>query len=620
MASCTGRVEPLVAAPTARQVLDQQIEVETPEQVLLSYTIAGIGSRSAAAILDTLLWLALILLVLVGDRAFTGHLTGGSSWAVAVLSLIAFVIFWAYFVLFEGLWDGQTPGKRQLGLRVVRDGGYSVGFAASAVRNLIRIVDMQPMPTYGIGIVCAVLSPTGKRLGDYAAGTMVVRERAIMVGTGAPPSEVLGPDTTDSAPTAALTDEEYALLDRYMERRNSIDAVRRADLAEQLAVRFRDRAPGLTGSDSAVLVRLHEMERRARARGAPARSGKGAQREQYAIVARGTPRWREFAVLLASAQQRGLGAMSEAEVTDFVSRYRELAGDLARLQTAARGRDLDSLFALSRLVAAGHSLLYRGRSLTWRSVWDYMTIAVPAEIRRSVLPIGLAAAFLFVPAAIAWVSIVRHPALANQLLPPGMIDRAEHGAEWDRAGKGYVQIPDSIRPVEASAIMRNNIQVSIVTFAGGVAAGAGTLYALTANGIELGAVMGLYQSKGVLSLIVRFIAPHGVLELSAITLAGGAGLLIGSALLLPGAMTRREALVVRGQRAMRLIAATVLLLIVAGSLEGLVSPIPSWSLGWKLAVSAVTAVCLVVYVYGRRPNPAPLYIESSAGSATSRRS
>ena len=181
-----------MAAPTARQVLDQQIEVETPEQVLLSYTIAGIGSRSAAAILDTLLWLALILLVLLGDRAFTGHLTGGSSWAVAVLSLIAFVIFWAYFVLFEGLWDGQTPGKRQLGLRVVRDGGYSVGFAASAVRNLIRIVDMQPMPTYGIGIVCAVLSPTGKRLGDYAAGTMVVRERAIMVG-GAPPSEVLDP-------------------------------------------------------------------------------------------------------------------------------------------------------------------------------------------------------------------------------------------------------------------------------------------------------------------------------------------------------------------------------------------------------------------------------------------
>jgi uncharacterized membrane protein SpoIIM required for sporulation/uncharacterized RDD family membrane protein YckC len=600
MASCAGRAEPTVATSVTRQALDQQVAVETPEQVLLSYTIAGIGSRSAAALIDTMLWAALVFLVLAAAGAFSGHLTRSSSWAVALLLLIAFAIFWAYFVLFEGLWDGQTPGKRQLGLRVVRDGGYSVGFAASAIRNLIRVIDMQPGGTYGIGIVCAVLSPTGKRLGDYAAGTMVVRERAITIGTGAPPSDVLGPDTTEMPPAAVLTDDEYALLDRYMERRNSIDAVRRAELAQQLVVRFRDRAPGLTGGDSAVLVRLHELERRARARGAPAHSGKGAAREQNAIVARGTPRWREFAALLASAQHRGLGAMSEAEVSDFVSRYRELAGDLARLQTAARGRELDSLFALSRLVAAGHSLLYRGHSLTWRSVWDYMTITVPAEIRRSVIPIGLAAAFLFVPAAIAWVSIVRHPALANQLIPAGMIDRAEHGAEWDRSGKGYVQIPDSIRPVAASGIMSNNIWVSTLTFAGGIAAGAGTLYTLTANGIELGAVMGLYQSKGILSLIVRFIAPHGVLELSAITLAGAAGLLIGSALLLPGTMTRREALVVRGRRAIRLIAATVFLLVVAGSLEGLVSPIPSWPLAWKLYVSAATVVFLVVYVYGRR--------------------
>jgi uncharacterized membrane protein SpoIIM required for sporulation/uncharacterized RDD family membrane protein YckC len=574
---------------------------------MLSYTIAGIGSRSAAALIDTVLWLGLYLLILAAQSAFTGHLAGGSSWARAVLGLIGFVIFWAYFVLFEGLWDGQTPGKRRLGLRVVRDGGYSVGFAASAVRNLVRVVDMQPIITYGVGIVCAVLSPTGKRLGDYAAGTMVVRERAIAVGSGSSTSTDDRADVTADAtiPTAVLTDDEYALLDRFMARRSTLDAQRRSELTAQLAVRFRDRAPALTGSDAAVLVALHEMERRARARGAAGRSGKGAVREQHAIVARGTPRWQQFAALLTSAQRRGLAGLSESEVTDFVSRYRELAGDLARLQTAAGGRDIDSLFALSRLVAGGHNLLYRDRRVSWRSAWDYMTITVPGEIRRSMLPIGLSAAFLFGPATIAYVAVVRHPTVANELVPPSMIDRADRGVEWAKSGKGYIDIPDSLRPVAASAIMSNNIQVSTLTFAGGIAAGLGTLAVLVFNGIDLGAVLGLYQSKGILSLIVRFIAPHGVLELSAITLSGGAGLLIGSALLIPGAMTRREALIERGRRAIRLVAATVLMLVVAGTLEGLVSPIPSWTLAEKLLVSGLTAVLLLCYVNMGRGAPSP---------------
>ncbi len=121
------------------------------------------------------------------------------------------------------------------------------------------------------------------------------------------------------------------------------------------------------------------------------------------------------------------------------------------------------------------------------------------------------------------------------------------------------------------------------------------------NGIDLGAVLGLYQSKGILSLILRFVAPHGVLELSAITFSGAAGLLIASAFLLPGVMTRREALIVRGRRAIRLLAATVLMLVVAGSIEGLLSPIPSWTLAEKMSVSAVTAVLLALYTYGRRP-------------------
>jgi uncharacterized membrane protein SpoIIM required for sporulation len=182
-----------------------------------------------------------------------------------------------------------------------------------------------------------------------------------------------------------------------------------------------------------------------------------------------------------------------------------------------------------------------------------------------------------------------------------MIERAEHGVQWAKSDSGYIQIEDSLRPVAASAIMSNNIWVSTMTFAGGITGGLLTAYALAMNGIDLGAVLGLYQSKGILSLILRFVAPHGVLELTAITFSGAAGLLIASAFLMPGAMTRREALIVRGRRAIRLVAATVLLLVVAGSIEGLLSPIPSWTLAEKLSVSAATAVLLAIYIVGRRP-------------------
>jgi hypothetical protein len=232
-----------------------------------------------------------------------------------------------------------------------------------------------------------------------------------------------------AAPAAALSEDEYSLLERYMARRQALDPARRSAITASLAERFRPRAPDLAGADAAVLVQLFAREQAARARGQAVRTETGAAREQHAIVARGSPRWQEFAAMLASAQTRGLAAMSESEVEEFVARYRELSGDLARLQTAVGGRDATSLFYLNRLVAGGHNLLYRDRRVNWRSAWDYMTITVPREIRRSGPVIALAAALLFAPAVIAYVSVVRHPEIIPQIVPAGMIDRANQGVK-----------------------------------------------------------------------------------------------------------------------------------------------------------------------------------------------
>src|SRR5215208_1030577 len=184
---------PARAAPrTAARALDQRVEIETPEQVIVSYEVAGVGSRAAAALIDYAICaaslLALFVLGSLATRPFRGafgrELT--APWIIALLIAAQFVLVWGYYVLFEGLRDGQTPGKRRMGLRVVQDGGYSVTFGVSAVRNIVRALDMQPGVFYVVGMVSAALSSRGKRLGDIVAGTIVIRERVAHRPRGSP--------------------------------------------------------------------------------------------------------------------------------------------------------------------------------------------------------------------------------------------------------------------------------------------------------------------------------------------------------------------------------------------------------------------------------------------------
>ena len=592
--------------------LSQTVDIETPELVVVSYTIAGLGSRVYAAIIDLFICVVMylgmifgILLLARGDR--NANDTGASAstaFAVAVMFLLLFAILWGYYLLFEGLRDGQTPGKRMLRLRAVRDGGYSVGFSASAVRNLMRIVDLQPAFSYLVGISSVAFTKSGKRLGDIVAGTLVVRE-ALVRQPVAPAVAVSSEPAV--VPTAQLTDAEFALLERWSERRGALEPEKRRQLATQVATRLRRALPAdETGSEAAALLKLLASERRAREHGAAARGATGASRERYAIVTTRSPRWIAFAARLAEAQRRGLKALGETGVRDFVAEYRALSVDLARLQTAARGQPGEELFYLGRLVAGAHNLLYREKRSSLNDVLRFIAIDVPTEVRRSVVPIAVAAAFLFAPALISYTAVIRDPAVAPVFIPTGMLDRAEDGVNRARNGDGYIPDPQVFRPVMASQIISNNVQVTIAAFGFGVTAGLGTLLLLLLNGVSLGGVFGLYQSKGILSLLLAFVAPHSVLELSAVCISGGAGLLIAAALILPGGRTRRAALADNSRRAMRLLSASTLFLIVAGSIEGMVSPIPYWPLSLKLVVAAFTAVLMYVFLRGgAAPAPVP---------------
>ncbi len=600
--------------------LSQSVDVETPELVVLSYTVAGVGSRAVAAIIDYLICIVIAVALAIGMAMLgSGFLAKGAydkltaAWVGAVMGLLVFALVWLYYVLFEALNDGQTPGKRMMRLRVVLDGGLAVTFEASAIRNLVRFVDLQPVFLYAVGMIALVTSSRGKRLGDMAAGTLVVKEDVTQQPLVAK-TKRRQDDATPMAITARLTEPEYAMLDRFVQRRMQFDVARRTALAASIAERLADALgdDATVSSPMGALVRLHDEEQQARVRGVAARSDAGAARERHAIVAINAPRWSAFAERLKRIQSGGLKGQDETVVREFVHEYRELTSDLARLRTATRGTDSAELFYLNRLVASAHSLLYRRRTITLRRVVQFLFGDVPAEIRASFRPIALAAALLFVPMVVTARAIVVKPALASTLLPASMLARADSGVVKAKTGKGYIEDPQVLRPMMASRLVTNNVQVAFMAFAFGITAGIMTVWVLVMNGLSIGAAIGLYISKDIGHLIFGFIAPHGVFELSAIAIAGAAGLLLGAGMLIPGDRTRRAALAVNGRRAIRLVGGCAFLLIFAGAIEGFISPNATITQTAKFGVSAITAVLLVLYVFPWAPKEATAPRDSSA--------
>ena len=151
----------------------QHLEVETPEHVVVDYEIAGLGSRALAALVDGLIILATFVALAV-TVALTRSILPGFGLFLLIVGFFALV--WGYFALFEGLWHGQTPGKRFVGIRVMRETGHAVTFRDAAARNLVRVIDFLP-PPYLLGAALVALHPRAKRLGDIVAGTVVVRDR-----------------------------------------------------------------------------------------------------------------------------------------------------------------------------------------------------------------------------------------------------------------------------------------------------------------------------------------------------------------------------------------------------------------------------------------------------------
>jgi uncharacterized RDD family membrane protein YckC len=223
--------------------LDDRVVLDTPEGVAVELTLAGLGSRLAASLLDWLLRIVVfIALMLLGTLASGDGFGGG--WAVAAVTLAWFLILFGYDVLFEVAAGGRTPGKRWTGIRVVDRAGGPVRFVPSVIRNLLRLVDGLP-GFYLVGTIAVVVSARNQRLGDLAAGTLVIRERR-----APPPARWAAPADDDTAgwDVAQVTSEELATIQRFLERRPELLDPARSRLAGQLAGRLRPKVAG-PGSD-----------------------------------------------------------------------------------------------------------------------------------------------------------------------------------------------------------------------------------------------------------------------------------------------------------------------------------------------------------------------------------
>jgi uncharacterized RDD family membrane protein YckC len=224
----------------------QDFHLDTPEAIDLAYDVAGIGSRFLAATLDLLVVIALLILIAVGAVAVGQFGDAGATLATVLFTTLTFVLIWGYYVVFETVWRGQTPGKRALEIRVLKTSGQPIGFVDALIRNIVRVVDFLPV-AYGIGVLSMFISSESRRLGDYAAGTIVVKERekvalrdlmasrvAVLPGAEQPPIGESDPEEL-AWNLRALTPHDVHVVTELLTRAPSIPPQVRDRIASEVA-------------------------------------------------------------------------------------------------------------------------------------------------------------------------------------------------------------------------------------------------------------------------------------------------------------------------------------------------------------------------------------------------
>lgn len=304
--------------------------------------------------------------------------------------------------------------------------------------------------------------------------------------------------------------------------------------------------------------------------------------------------------------------MPAAQVQELIRLYRETAADLARLRTLQA--DPQEIAYVNRLVAASHGLVYRGVGREAGGLLRFFLVEYPRLVRQT-WAFSLASLLIGVAfAGMSYVTVQRSPEVVTDIMGGADAEFVDHRTGDDIRGR--FQTMSS--PVLSSFVTTNNIRVALLAFALGITFGLGTVYVLAVNGVMLGGFAGAYARSGVGTDFWVTVMPHGALELSAIVVAGGSGLLLGYSLWCPGDRSRRLALRESAVVAMKLAVGLVPAFIVAGLIEGFVTPSQDMSSSAKLGLGMLAAVVFWTYcLLGGRGGEPALQIEHGAARGAS---
>jgi uncharacterized membrane protein SpoIIM required for sporulation len=274
------------------------------------------------------------------------------------------------------------------------------------------------------------------------------------------------------------------------------------------------------------------------------------------------PHWARLEMLVQRSG-RGVGALSHSELQELGLLYRQTASDLAAVREDPTSRQLATY--LNQLLARCHNLIYLGHKPKVSGIVHFYRDTYPQVFRETLPQTLLALAIFSFAGLIAWIITWHDPAFAYRLLGPGMMETIEQHKMWTESIV-------TVKPLASSSIMTNNLSVSFSAFAMGITGGLGTIWMMMLNGLLMGVIGAATWKAGMAVQLWSFVAPHGVLELPAIFIAGGAGFEIARGLLFPGLLPRKVSLAQAGGRGARLLLGTIPMLIIAGVIEGFFSP------------------------------------------------
>ncbi len=319
--------------------------------------------------------------------------------------------------------------------------------------------------------------------------------------------------------------------------------------------------------------------------------------DERAFINKKRATWERLSVIVERAKNNGLGRLSREELPALGTLYRRVASDLAYAR--AQGANPNLVLYLNELVGNAHGVIYAEDSGGWSRVWNFLRFGLPAVLRRR-MPFVAAAFLLTVVGALLAYALVRQDASHFGLfMPEGLRDSAE---AWKKGFADHGDISPGEGMAFSSQLMTHNTQIGIIAFASGITF-IGPIYSMLTNGYMMGALIAVVQPTGHLASMWAGLLPHGVCELFAIFICGGAGMCLAWALIAPGERSRKDALILAGLDACKMMVGAVPLFIIAGIFEGNVSH-SSLSHFAKFTLAAVQAIALGFYIYAsRRPQP-----------------